>query len=456
MNLRPYQNTAVQGVRDAILEGFRAPLLVSPTGSGKTVIFSYVCKSAVDKGNTVMVLTHRVELLRQTSAALKQFGVRHGLVNPNYRPNPLAPVQVCTVQTLINRVNRYTPPQLIIIDECHHATAGQYRRILEAYPNAIILGVTATPVRGDGKGLGKEAGGVFDCIVHGPTVRELVDLGYLVKPRIFAPPNRIDLSGVRTRMGDFKGDDLYEVMKKPSITGDAITEWKRRAQGLPTVVFCTRVEHAMSVAEAFREAGVKAEHVEGAMTDLERTRILGGLENGSVEVVTSVDLISEGTDIPVIGCAILLRPTQSESLYLQQIGRAMRPFGDQTEAIVLDHAGNTLAHGSPMIERDWSLDGAEKKKGKRKAQEDRAMQCKQCYAIYDPQPECPVCGHRNPVKKAELRHVEGDLVELTDEVKKDRRREEGRAQSLSELQAIARERGYKPGWAYHKWKARQG
>lgn len=454
MQLRPYQDKAVAGVRMALKDGFRAPLLVSPTGSGKTVIFSYICKSAVDKGNRAYVLTHRVELLRQTSAALRQFGVRHGLVNPNYRPNPLASVQVCTVQTLVNRLGRYAAPDLIIIDECHHATAGQYKVIISAYPKAVILGVTATPVRGDGKGLGVESGGVFDTIVYGPSVRELVDLGYLVRPRVFGPANKVDLSQVHTRMGEYRSDELYDVMRKPSVTGDAIVEWERRAVGLPTVVFCVRVEHAMEVAQAFRDRGYRAEHVEGAMNDSDRQRILGGLADGSVDVVTSVDLISEGTDIPAIGCAILLRPTQSESLYLQQIGRAMRPYKGRTEAIVLDHAGNTLAHGSPMVNRDWSLDGVEKRNGKSRKNEDKAQQCKACFTIFDPQPVCPVCGHEQPRKKHELRKVEGELVELTDEVKGVRRAQQAQAKSLQELQQIARERNYRPGWAYKVWQSR--
>jgi DNA repair protein RadD len=328
---------------------------------------------------------------------------------------------------------------------------------MDAYPKARILGVTATPIRGDGQGLGIMGGGIFDTMVMGPTVQELIDLGYLVRPRVFGPANKIDLSSLHTKMGDYDKQEVYDLMNKPTITGDAVDQYRRRAHGLPCVVFCTRVAHAQDVAEAFRQAGYKAESVDGTMDDFDRKRILDGLGDGSMDVVTSVDIISEGTDIPAIGAIICLRPTQSKGLYIQQVGRALRPVKGKGEAIVLDQVGNVSAHGLVTQDMEWSLEGEKKQRGKKKADpdEERVTQCEACFAFYEPTPICPYCGHVHKPKKHEIKQVEGDLVEITEMDVRQRKMEEARAQTLKELQEIGKERGYKPGWAYHRWKARQ-
>lgn len=436
--------------------------MVSPTGSGKTVIFCYIAHSSSTKGKRTLILVHRIELLRQTSKALHKAGVRHGLIHPDFRPDPTAPVQVASVQTLVKRLDKIRLDfDLIVIDECHHTTAGSWRTIIESMPNAKLLGVTATPIRTDGTGLGIEAGGFYDDMVLGPSVRELIDLGFLVKPVIYAPKDRLDLTGLRKTAGDYNKHDLDLTMDKPSITGSAVEHYAKICPGTPAVAFCVSVLHAQHVAEEFRAAGFRAYHVDGSMDDDIRTRILDGLGNGTVDVVTSCDIISEGTDIPAIGCAILLRPTQSEGLYIQQVGRALRPVPGKEFAYILDHVGNVLTHGLPEADREWSLDGTKKTKRKREQEERvKVTQCESCYAIHEPAPTCPHCGYVYKVLEARKIEVHaGELQQLTEAdkeaLKVARRREEGRAQTLEDLRALAAARGYKQGWAEHRWKARQ-
>lgn len=476
MQLRNYQSTGVQDIRHSYLRGNKSVLFVLPTGGGKTVIFTHIAKQTSDRDKRVLILVHRVELLRQTSAALTKQGVRHGLIHPKYTPDHMSNVQVASVQTLVNkkRLEATLQPDLIVIDECHHATAGSWRKIMDHF-DCRNLGVTATPIRGDGKGLDA----MFDDMVVGPQIQELIDQGFLVRPRLFGPPNHIDFSGIKTVMGDYDQKQTVEVMDKQVITGSAVAEYTRLCPGAPAVAFCISVTHAEHVAEQFRASGYRAYSVDGSMDDETRSRILNGLSDGSVQVVTSCDLISEGTDIPVIVCAIMLRPTKSTGLYIQQGGRALRPVyasgydlnsvegrlmavenSNKKWAIILDHVGNYKIHEPLNAIREWSLDGVKKKTGPKKAVETfRTMQCESCYSIFEPALFCPVCGveQKNAPKAPD--EVEGDLEEITPEMiaiqKKERNIKVGNARTLEELKAVEKELGYKRGWSNHMFKARQ-
>jgi DNA repair protein RadD len=461
LKLRHYQTRIVDGVRNAYLQGMRAPLAVAPTGAGKTVIFSYIAQTTAARSKRVLILVHRVELLRQTSEKLRDMGVDHGIINPLYTPDYRKPVQVASVQTLINRMALLQQPDLIVVDEAHHATAGTWRKIVSYYSQARILGVTATPCRADGAGLGAAAGGIFDELVLGPTVAELIAEGFLVKPIIYAPSQQLDFSDVRMKRGDYDKQEIEARVDKPTITGDVIGHYQRICPGTPAVAFCISVNHALHVAEEFRKAGYRAYAVDGGMDDDTRKRILGGLGNGSVDVVCSCDLISEGTDIPAIGCAILLRPTKSTGLYIQQVGRALRTLDGKEHAIILDHVGNVITHGMPEEDREWTLDGEKRRKKGKKDEEKsiRVKQCDKCYAMHAPAPSCPVCGHTYEVEAGTIQQVDGELRQITAldamNLKRQRIREEAQAKTLEELETIAKARGYKPGWAKHKYAARQ-
>ncbi|MBK1656037.1 DEAD/DEAH box helicase [Allochromatium vinosum] len=459
IELRPYQTHMVHDLRDAYRAGAKSPLLVAPTGSGKTVLFSYVSWKTIARGGRVLILVHRQELLRQTSATLSAFEIGHGLMAPG-QPATDDAVQVASVQTLVRRLERLDwTPTLIVVDEAHHTTATTaHGRVLAHFDEARVLGVTATPCRLDGKGLGVEVGGFFDTLIEGPSVAELTKLGFLSPSVVYAPPCAVDLSGVASRGGDFAQDALAEAMDKPSITGDAVLHYRKYCAGQPSIAFCVSVAHAEHVAEAFRAAGFQAASIDGTMDDATRAQRIADLGSGALNVLTSCEIISEGTDIPRVSGAISLRPTQSLALYLQQVGRVLRPFPGKREAVILDHVGNVHRHGLPDDPRQWDLNATKRTKRRREQDEAevRIRQCEQCYTVHRPAPKCPSCGFVYPVQGREIEQVAGELTRVDPaEIRRLAKREQSEAQSLAELQALAARRGYKPGWAEHVWRSRQ-
>lgn len=467
MQLRPYQTKAVDDLRRSYGAGKKAPLLVLPTGGGKTFCFTYLADKAAQKGNRAIVLVHRQELLMQTSRSLDVLGVGHGLISPQFRENPTVPVQVASVQTLRGRIKRsHYRPDLIIIDEAHHATAGSWRAILDAFPGAKVLGVTATPIRADGTGLDE----VFDDIVLGPSMAELIADGYLVEPEIIGSPVEPDLKGVRKSKGDYNQKELAERTNKPAIVGSAVDHYRKFCRGLPAIVFCVSVEHAETVAADFRSAGFRFKRLDGTMPDAERKQAIDDLANGRLDGLTSCDIISEGTDIPVVGAAIQLRATDSLALNLQQLGRALRPIyapgydlstregrlaaiaaSIKPKAIILDQVGNWRRHGFPQDDREWTLEGMDKKR--RGSSEDdgpAVKQCEKCFAVFRPAPCCPKCGHIPAIKERKVEVVEGELVKITPEMKAaaalERKKEISGARTREQLLEVARRRGYNPLW----------
>lgn len=452
ITLRPYQATLVERTRANFIVGKRSQLLVSCTGSGKTVMFSYMAGRAVERGLRVWILAHRVELLDQISRTLSSFGVSHGMIAPGYIGDRRRPVQVASVFTLARRLDRYDAPDLIIVDEAHHAiSTSTWGRVITAFPKAKLLGVTATPIRLSGEGLGD----LFECMVQGPTMRELIELGALSPYRLFAPAG-VDLSGVHTRMGDFVRGEIEAAMDKPSITGDAVSHYQKLAPGKRAVAFCVSVEHAVHVATQFRAAGIPAQAIDGGMDRTLRASVLSEFSAGRIQVIASCDLISEGFDVPAIEAAILLRPTQSLGLYLQQVGRALRTFPGKQEAIILDHAGNVARHGLPDEERVWSLDGSQRRKGAQRS-EVPVKTCGSCFATVASMATHCSCGFEFQVQRREVQQVDGVLqeIDLATAVRQ-RRQEQGRAQSEGDLVKIGRARGMKRPelWARHVLRAR--
>jgi DNA repair protein RadD len=312
----------------------------------------------------------------------------------------------------------------------------------------------------DGRGLGQASGGCFDEIVVGPSVQELIEGGYLTSARVFAPSDPIDLSGLRTRMGDYETAGLLAKIDVPTLTGDVVDHYTKHAAGLPTIAFCITVEHARHVAATFRTAGYRSVAAHGDMKPAERDAAIGGLANGTVQVLATCDLVSEGLDVPAVGAVILLRPTKSLGLYLQQVGRGLRPAPGKDHLVVLDHAGCTLRHGLPDSPREWSLDGRP-----RKAKAPPLRQCKKCFALHAPAPKCPACGFVYPkVAGADGRKIEqreGELSEITGERLELLRQTPVRsllktAQSDADLREIAKAKGYKPGWVWHIKQERAG
>jgi DNA repair protein RadD len=455
MILRPYQERIIGEVRQAISQGSRAPLIVSPTGSGKTVIFSHIADGAGRKNKRVWILVHRAELVDQTSRTMREIGIHHGVIAAGWPVDPLPHVQVVSVQTVVRRTGGLIPPHVIIVDECHHAAAGTWGKILAAFPQAIRLGFTATPERLDGKGLSD----TFDTLIRGPEVAWLIENGFLTQPHYYAPPNQLNLDGLHVRGGDYARDEVAKEMDKPMITGDAVQHYQRICPGVPAVAFCASIAHAEHVAQAFAAAGYRAATLDGTLDRQERRQRVRGLADGSIQILTSCEIISEGFDIPVVSAAILLRPTKSLGMHLQQVGRVLRIAPGKERAIILDHVGNCLRHGLAEEEREWSLEGRPKKK---KAGDDEdappVRQCPKCYACHVPAPICPECGHLYDIKVRKLEQQDGELVELNAAwMKKQRQQEQGQAQSYEDLVALAKSRGYRMPhfWAKRVWNSRQ-
>ena len=466
--LRDYQQSALDDVRQAYRNGFKSPLLVAPTGSGKTALTCEVLKGVHQKRRRGVFLVHRAELLQQSSRALDAAGVPHGLIAPRYTPNR-AFVQVASVQTLVRRITQYEPFDFVAVDECHHVggSGNTWSKIIAAYPEAKILGVTATPCRLDGQGLGS----VFDTIIEGPSIGELIQRGYLTPPRVYAPPSKADLSRIHQRAGDFNPVEVAAELDRPSITGDAVAHYRQLADGQPAIAFCVTVEHAKHVAETFRQAGYRAASIDGTDTQDHRDRCIRDLASGALHVLTSCNIISEGTDIPVATVAILLRPTMSVTLFLQSIGRVLRPVyepgmplhtdemrrwaianGPKPAAIILDHVGNCYRHGLPTADREWSLEGRQARPRQNEPVQ-AIRQCPHCFAVFTPAAVCPECGQ--PVKfhnTAKLEIRDGLLQEI-EELPTPALKGEGLVRS--QLAQIARERGYKAGWVYYVMQARK-
>ncbi len=454
MQLRAYQQRAIDDLRDAYRAGSRAPLLCLPTGGGKTIIFTAIAQSAVSRGHQLLILVHRRELLHQASRKLTAIGLDHGLIAAGI-PATSNPVQVASVQTLVRRLPGMDwQPSLVIIDEAHHASAGSWARILQQWPDAYRLGVTATPCRLDGRGLST----AFDSLVQGPTVADLTAAGYLSPARIYAPPVIADLSGLRRRAGDYAVDQAANAMDRPTVTGDAISHYQRLAGAQRAIAFCCSIAHAESVARSFNAAGISAATLLGNTPD--RDAVVAAFDAGTVQILVTVDVVSEGFDIPAASCAILLRPTQSLGLFLQQVGRVLRPAPGKQQALILDHVGNVHRHGFPDDLREWSLaDGVRRAAGKAAP---TVRTCPQCYAAFKPAPICPCCGHEQPIARPRImRQVDGELQELHRESVRQRiaeratkRREQQAARTLPDLLALAKRRGYSPGWAYRLWHSR--
>jgi superfamily II DNA or RNA helicase len=450
MTLRPYQNQLANDIRGAFGSGANRPLAVSPTGSGKTVLFSYITSQVLKRGSRVIIVAHRREILDQISATLKCVGVPHGFIQAG-KSASIQPAMVASIQTLARRLDTIPAPDLVIIDEAHHSVSKSYVQMFAAWPTAKFIGVTATPERLDGKGLGA----MFDRMVMGPSVQWLIDNGFLAQPVYYAPREVVDLSQVHTVAGDFDRSEAEEIVDTPRITGDAVTHYVRFCNRQRAVAFCISVAHAQHVADIFNSCGIPAASIDGTLDPEVRKQRVEDLTTGKILVLTSCELISEGFDLPAVNAAILLRPTHSLSMHLQQVGRALRPYPGKTNAIILDHVGNCLRHGLAEQERDWDLAGREKRLKKSSLVETK--QCSKCFAIFAGT-VCPQCGSQREIAVREIEEVDGELQRLSIEdisKKREERREEAKCKTLDDFRALAKLRGYKLGWAFFRWQARQ-
>lgn len=436
--LREYQDDLIQKARAEIRAGGQSVLMVAPTGAGKTALAAFMLGTASGRGKRCWFMVHRRELITQSSRTFDKVGIPHGIISAGFTPDRRAGVQIASVQTLTRRMEGIPAPHMIVWDECHHIASTSWATIFSTYPDAIHIGLTATPCRLDGRGLGDW----FNVMVEGPTTKWLIENGFLSPYKMFAPTIP-DMTGVHMRGGDYVGKEAAAKMDRPSITGDAIQHYQRLCDHKRAIVFATNIEHSKHVVAQFNASGYPAAHLDGTTDRRIRDQTLRDFEAGRIKVVSNVDLFGEGFDLPAIEAVILLRPTQSTGLYLQMVGRGLRTADGKAHATILDHAGNVFRHGLPDEVREWNLDAKPKKKKDREAAP-TVQQCDQCFYSGEPFSTCPVCGHEKEVQTRTVQQVEGDLVELDKEkLARMRKKEQREAKSLDDLIALGVSRGYK-------------
>lgn len=458
--LRDYQVRAVDELRDRLVAGKRRLLLVSPTGSGKTTIAADgMILPAIRRGSSVLFLAHRRELIEQCSARLRDAGVEHGIIMAGVDPLPWLHTQVASIPTLTARLGRggaLPAANLIILDEAHHARAGTYARILDAYPGAAVIGLTATPWRTDGRGLGE----LFEDLVVAARPRELIERGYLV-PYTGLAYDTPDTSRLERKSHDYEQEGLELVMREKTIVGNVVQQYLEHGAGRRAVVFAVSVAHSRDLVARFRAAGVAAEHLDGETPVAQRDGILRRLGAGELRVVSNVGVLTEGWDCPQVEVCILARPTLSVGLYLQMVGRVMRPAVGKREARIHDHAGCIVAHGLPDADRDYSLDGDDPAAGRQGARDLPPLRtCRACFAVFEAlESACPACGDASTPAPKVLREIDGPQVRAVPLHELPRFRdahEEAQKEHYARLLAASREKGYRRGAAAMKFRAIYG
>ena len=434
MNLRPYQEDLVNSVRECWKHGLKSPCITLPCGGGKSVIIAEIARRTAGNNRQVLFLVHRQELCQQIDKTFRKMGVNMEFC------------EIYMVQTASRYLNRIRDPTLIITDECHHSLATTYRRIYNHFPNAFRLGVTATPARLDGSGLGA----VYDKLIIGPSAKWLIDSKFL-SPYEYYGPSIVDLTGIKTVHGDYNAQDIEDKMLKKGVFGDVISSYRKLANGIKTICYCATVKHSQFMSEQFREAGISAVHIDGSTPSDTRDRIINKFRTGEISMLCNVDLISEGFDVPDCGAVIMLRPTKSLTLYIQQAMRCMRYRAGKT-AVIIDHVGNYARHGMPDDDREWSLEGKKKTKGKKEDVEGIPLRtCPKCFAVMPSACKtCRECGYEFEEQESEIKEYNAQIERIEGfTINYSTWRD---CTSMQELQEYAKSHGYKSGWAYYKAK----
>jgi len=448
--LRPYQEEAVERVRRAIRDGRRRILLTLPTGAGKTATGSHILAAALMKGSRSMFVAHRTEIIDQTVSTFYRFGVTQlGVVRAkDPRRNESQPIQVCSIATLARRAH-LRDIKVVVIDECHRSCAATYKQhLFDAYPEAVFLGLTATPVRADGKPLGEQ----WQELVQGARYSELIEGGHIVAPLVYSTPVLPDLATVHTSQGDYDQKELEEAVNRRALIGDLLTQWQKLHGGRRTVAFAVSVAHSKAIVDVFRGAGIRAEHLDGTTPEDERRAMLERLRTHETQLVSQCAVLQEGWDQPECKCLLIARPTKSLGLWMQMAGRCLRPWSpmpseSSVQPLILDHGGNYDRHDAPHLDREWSLTAKPKKAGVAPTK-----MCPECYAYVGASAAvCEHCGYVFVVKETKppapipvdlaLRTLMGEDAQLS---------------FFRRTAKKARERGRMYGWVAHEFSRRFG
>lgn len=439
IQLREYQQELLDKTLVEFSAGKPRVLVVAPCGAGKSYIFARMAQRC---RNEVLVLVHRQELKRQHEELLAREGIRN--------------VRVSMVITEAKRLGRYPTPGLLILDEAHLSRSASWQRVVEYY-NTWTVGLTATPVRLDGRSLGD----IFQSLVQGVSVQWLID-NHRLAPYEYYAPFEVDTDDIRRTAGDFNAADLAALMSSNAIYSDALRSWQKIAPGEKTICYCVSIHHAAEMAERFRRAGYTAASISASTPETARAEIMADFRAGRINVLCNVGIISEGVSIDDVTCCLLLRPTESHALYWQQAMRCMR-YQPGKVAKIIDCAGNYARNPMPADDVEWSLDKPSKRKPRLDGAGDFFIRsCPECFMTFKTAPACPFCGAEYPLNPREIKaHEEIELRRITEEEaqkmaeqKRRMRQEVGMAHTLPELLEIAKKRGYSPRWAYMMLKAR--
>ena len=432
ITLYDYQNDLYVRSQLSFKAGNRRVLIVAPCGAGKSYLFLKMCESAVNKGNKVLVLVHRKELAEQHRQLFKDNGLETDSI------------RVALFWSEANRLGKYETPDLIIADEAHWIP-NTLRKVLDYY-NCRVVALTATPCRLSGDPMGS----VYEDMVVGIGVKELIAKERLAPYDYYSVPVA-DVTGLSVSRGDYVMTEAEELLSKPAIYGDVIESYKKYADGKKTIVYCTSIKHSQSVAEAFRNAGYKAAHMDSNTPKAERTRIMNDFRDGKIQIISNVLLIVEGISIPDCECCMLLRPTLSTTIFIQSAMRCMR-YKDGKRAVIIDMVANYLKLGMPDEDREWSLDKPVKPRKDINENGDFTIRtCPKCFKVFKTAPVCPFCGEIYPLhpreikahEDIELSRIRAEEAERAQEDRKKARMEQGMAQSFEALIALGRAKGYK-------------
>lgn len=461
ITLFPDQQDSVDAVAEKMRQGSKSILMQGATGSGKSIISTYIVQRAMAKNRNILFTVPRRDLVRQMASTFNSFGLDYSYIAAGKSFNPYAQAHIASTETLKRRLSKMRPPHLAIIDETHYGGKG-LDEIISWLKDAgsYIIGLSATPWRLSGQGLGCW----YDDMTVGPSIRWLIDNKRLSDYRAFAP-SQVDLSGVKKIAGDYAKGDLSGRMEDRVLVGNAVSHYKKHAMGKLGVTFACSRKHSEILAQTYRDQGISAMHVDGETPMDERARIFKAYANREIMQLTCAELLTFGFDIAsasgvkdvTVQCITDCQPTQSLAKQMQKWGRGLRY--DPEPHLFLDHANNfdpETGHGLPCSERDWSLADWKKKRGSGEAEKSVPVrQCDECYFCHPPAETCPNCGYEYPVKYRTIEEIEGELEEIKaekeveeTEAKKKARMEVGQANTLDDLRNIAKDRGYAKGWVY--------
>lgn len=465
MNRDDLQTRDIQRIRDSIAGGSRAPLFVAPCGYGKSNIATRMTHRAFERSRSVVILNPRRELVHQVQSNMNRLGIPFGTIMSGERPSLLPSVQIASVPTLHRRGitdRRMDMPRAdcVLIDEAHEGTFGQCKDVIDYYRDrgAVTVGLTATPARpSDGRGLGE----VYDDLILGPSIGDLIGMGHLVQPIHFRGEGP-DLEGV-TVNDDYVESQVSKRVRDPVLVGAVVSNWFRLASDRKTLVFATDRAHARQLCDEFAGYGVAAEYVDANTDTEERRRIHDRFAGDETQLLVNVGIYTYGVDIPPISCIVMATPTKSIVKFLQCTGRGLRTSPGKLNCYVLDHGYCTKDCGYVDDEQPWTLDGKTKiqhEKKKKEREEPKEIECPQCSATFRAAPQCPHCGaDLTSEHKRAVVELEAELVEIDRKERKAKGRDwtqAEKAQFVAELKGYAKEKGYKEGYAVHCYQERFG